>query len=187
MNTIILNFPNPCAESKKLSSMREETVGTFNFNTPIDEEQYRHLGYLFRATNLQFEIENHFKKTIDFNKFEKQVAVTVIHNDGRINQEIELDYYDRWNAWYVLRISKLGDPKFIEYNIQFYAGDIHVLNDSLGLGEDFSRGYSGSYSHFLPTLFEDIAKKLSLWFTQSFTQSVGLFLLHKNLLKRYTI
>ena len=89
MDTIILNFPNPCAELKKLSSMREETVGTFNFNTPIDEEQYRHLGYLLRATNLQFEIENHFKKTIDFNKFEKQVAVTVIRNDGRINQEIE--------------------------------------------------------------------------------------------------
>ena len=162
MNTIILNFPNPCAESKKLSAMREEAVGTFNFNTPIDEEQYRHLGYLLRATNLQFEIENHFKKVIDFDKFEKQVAVTVIPNDGRINQEIELDYHDRWNAWYVLRISKIGDPKFIEYNIQFYAGDIHVLNDSLGLGEDFSRGYSGSYSHFLPTLFEDIAKKLKL-------------------------
>ena len=162
MKTIIISFPSPNSEREKLSAMREVTVGTFNFNTGIDEEQHRHLNFLLRATNLQFEIENHFKKQIDFNKFEKQVAVTVIHNDGRVNREVVLDYYDKWNAWYVLRVSKLGDPNYIEYNIQFYAGDIYVLNDSLGMGEDFSRGYLGPYSHFLPTLFKDIAKKLNL-------------------------
>jgi len=133
---------------KKLSAMREVSVGMFNFNTPIDEDQYRHLGYVLKATNLKFEIENRFKKTIG-NNVEKQVAVTVIHNDGRINPYVNLDPDDRWNVWYVLRVSKIGDVRYIEYNIQLYSSDVRVLNDALGCGEEYRRGYSGSFPLYL--------------------------------------
>ena len=160
METIIIKFPNLVNEVNKLPALREEPVGTFNFNTQIDDDQYRHLGYVLKATNLKFEIENHFKKTIG-NEVEKQVAVTVIHNDGRINPYVVLDPDDRWNVWYILRVSKIGDPRYIEYNIQLYGPDVRVLNDALGCGEEYRKGYTGSYSHFLPALFEDIAKKLN--------------------------
>lgn len=162
MKTIIINLPNPNDEAKKSSAMREESVGTFNFNTSIDDDQYRHLGFVLKALNLQFEIENHFKKTID-NKVEKQVAVTIIRNDGRINPHITLDFDDSCCVWYVLRVSKVGDPGYIEYNIQLYGYyDVFVSNDALGCGDDYRKGYCGLYSNFLPTLFKDIQKKLNL-------------------------